>query len=232
LKDQGLGIGAHLNNDNLGERRKTAAYIDFAGSIRLNKNNSRINIGLSAGIDNYQFGFSDLYAVDPNDPIATSQLSSLKFNVGSGIYWFGERHYVGFSVPQILEHTEDFQGLESNITKRHFNLTAGYVFKINSVFDFKPSTMIKYVQHAPMVFDINASFLAYKKFWFGAMYRYDEGIGVNLAIVLEDNFTIGYAYDFPINELRTQQFGSHELMLQLDFSKYKKQGKTYSPRYF
>ena len=232
IKDQKLGLGVHFNNDRLGSREKTTAYLDASGSIRLNNKNDRINIGLSAGIDNYTFGFSDLYAVDVNDPIASANMTSLKVNVGAGIYYFGDKHYVGFSVPSIVEHKGDFNDVESNITKRHYFLTAGYVFNLNSVIDFKPSTLVKVTPNAPLVFDINANFLAYKKFWAGAMYRYDEGVGINLAVIIKDMFTVGYAYDYPINKLRTHQGGSHEVMLQFDFSKYKKQGKTYSPRYF
>lgn len=232
LKDRSLGLGMHFNNDKLGSRNKTTAYVDFAGSVRLNSKGHRLNIGLSAGIDNYVFGFSDLYAIDPNDPIATSNFSKLTANAGVGLYYFGDRHYLGLSVPSVVEYDGLFNGSESNITKRHFLLTGGYVFGVNSVIDFKPSVMVKYVQHAPVVFDLNASLLFYKKLWLGAMYRYDEGVGLNAAFVLKDNFTIGYAYDYPINELRTHQFGSHEIMLQFDFSRYKNQGKTYSPRYF
>lgn len=232
LRNQSIGLGLHAVNDKLGSRNKTSAYLDLSGSIRLNNNNDRLNVGLSAGIDNYQFGFSSLYAYDPNDPIVLGDYSTLKPNVGAGIYYHGERHYVGLSVPMIVEWEDDFNGAMSNITKRHYFLTAGYVFGINSVLDLKPSTLIKVVPGAPVTFDLNASLLAYKKFWAGVMYRYNEGVGLNLAVVIKDNFTVGYAYDYPINELRTYQYGSHELMLQFDFSRYKKQGKTYSPRYF
>lgn len=232
LKNQSVGIGLHANNDKIGSRHKTSAYLDLSGSVRLNHNNDRINVGLSAGIDNYQFGFSSLYAYDPNDPLVLADYSTLKPNVGAGVYYYGDRHYVGFSVPMIVEWNDDFSGVNSNITKRHFFLSAGYVLPLNSVFDFKPSTLIKIVPGAPVTFDLNGSLMAYKKFWIGAMYRYNEGVGLNLAMVIKDNFTVGYAYDYPINELRNYQYGSHELMIQFDFSRYQKQSKTYSPRYF
>jgi type IX secretion system PorP/SprF family membrane protein len=232
LKDQRIGLGFHLNNDKFGSRKKTSGYVDLSGSIRLNSKNDRLNIGLSAGLDDYAFGFNDLYAVDPNDPIATMSFNKTVLNVGAGIYYFGKKHYVGLSVPMILDKTEEFNGQLSNIATRHYFLTAGYVFRLNAVLDLKPSTIVKYVPGAPLTFDLNVSLLAYKKLWVGAMYRYDEGVGVNVAYVINKTFTVGYAYDYPINGLRTYQYGSHELMLQFDWSKYKSQEKTFSPRYF
>lgn len=230
--NQKLGVGMHVNNDRLGARQKTAAYLDLAGSIRLNKRNDRLNIGMSAGVDSYTFGFNDLYAVDPNDPVAISNYSELLFNVGAGIYYYGDKHYMGLSVPMVLNQEADFSGVQSNITRRHFILTGGYVFGLNSVVDFKPSTIVKFVPGAPLSFDLNASFLLYDKVWIGGMYRFNEGPGINASVVIKDQFTVGYAYDYPINELRTHQQGSHEIVLQFDFSKYKKHGRTYSPRYF
>lgn len=232
LKDQRIGIGAHLNNDKIGARRKTSAYLDLSGSIRLNSKNDRLNIGLSAGLDDYTYGFNSLLAYDPNDPVATMNFHKSTINVGAGLYYFGKKHYVGFSVPMILDRSGTFNGQLSNIATRHYFLTGGYVFNLSSVLDFKPSTIVKYVPGAPLTFDLNASFLAYKKMWLGAMYRYNEGVGVNIAYVIKNSFTVGYAYDYPINGLRTYQYGSHELMIQFDWSRYNKQEKTYSPRYF
>jgi len=103
---------------------------------------------------------------------------------------------------------------------------------LNSVLDLKPSALIKYVPNAPLSVDFNINLLCYNKFWFGALARLSEGVGVNLAYVLSDNFTIGYAYDYPLNNLRNNQSGSHEIMLQFDFSKYNLNDKIYSPRYF
>lgn len=232
IANRRMGIGLHINNDFIGSRKKFSVYGNVAGSIKLNDKGSRLSVGISAGIDNYSFGFASLYAIDQNDPIATSSMNLLKANVGAGLYYFGKKHYLGFSVPMIIKSNAEFNSIKSNISDRHFILTGGYVFHLNSTLDFKPSTIIKYVPGAPVSFDVNASFLAYKKIWLGGMYRYDEGVGLNFSIVLNKNITVGYAFDYPINELRTNQWGSHEVMLQFDFSKYKGQGNIYSPRYF
>ncbi len=228
LKNRKLGVGFNINNDALGSRKTLSSYLDLSGSIILNKNEDRLSVGISAGFDNYQMNFSDLYAVDLNDKIATQNINFLGFNTGVGVYYYGKKHYVGLSCPSIIEHSY----LGTKINNRHTIFIAGYVFKLNSVIDFKPSTLIYYVKGAPVSLNINASFLAYKKIWFGVMYRYNVGPGINTSIVLNDQFTFGYSFDYPLNKLRTNQYGNHEFMLQIDLSKFKNENKIYSPRYF
>lgn len=228
LKNRRLGIGLHVNNDIIGSRKKFSVYGDLAGSIVLNKKEDRLSIGISAGLDNYQMNFASLYATDQNDQIASTNYSIIKPNVGFGVYYYGTKHYLGFSIPTLVENTT----LETSINKRHLVLTGGYVFKLNSVIDFKPSTIFKYVPGAPVSCDLNASFLAYKKFWVGGLYRLKEGVGLNLSLVINNLVTVGYAYDYPLNKLRTNQYGSHEFMILLDFSKFRNPSQIYSPRYF
>jgi type IX secretion system PorP/SprF family membrane protein len=232
IKNGVLNIGGHFNNDRVGARRKTSGFVDIATSLKLDSKNNRLNFGLSFGLEDYAFGLNELYAVDPNDILLASSMNGTRFNAGLGVYYFGDKHYLGFSIPSVLETMIEFQDSDIRLNQRHFLLQGGYVFQLNSVIDFKPSTLVKYTAGAPIVFDLNASFLFYEKLWLGAMYRFDEGVGVNISFVLKEKFTLAYAYDFPLNRLLNNQFGSHEVGLIFDFSKFRGQNKIYSPRYF
>lgn len=232
IANRKLGIGLHFNNDKIGSRRKNTVYADFAATIKLNQNNDRLNFGLSAGIDNYSFGFSELYALDVNDPIANTNYSKLTPNIGAGIYFYNDKYYAGISVPSIISHTNNVEGISHSINKMHLFITGGYVFNINSTLDLKLASLIRYTHGAPITMEFNSNLLLYKKVWVGAMYRTGEGVGINASVILFDGFTVGYAYDFPLNKLRTHQKGSHEILLQYDFTRYKNKNKIYSPRYF
>jgi len=232
VKGQTLGLGAHLVNDRIGARRRTAAFFDISAGIRLNKKGHRLAFGLSGGVDITQYNFTDLNVTDPDDPYYGSTFNSVKPNFGAGIYYYGERFYLGVSSPRVLESVKELSSTELKLVRRHFFVTGGYVFRLNSVWDFKPSTLVKITPYAPVTFDLNASFMAYKKYWIGIMYRYNEAMGVNASALISKVFTIGYAFDFPLNGLRGQQYGTHELVLQFDITRYKNQGKVYSPRYF
>jgi len=226
-----MGVGGHFVNDNIGNRTRTAAFLDVSGSIKINeKNQSRLAGGISVGVDVLGYNFTNSTVNDVNDPYFGQQFSATKPNVGAGLFYYSNKHYIGISSPRILEakirNPNDIIELANT---RHFFIASGYVFDLNSVFKLKPSTLIKYTPKAPVTFDVNLSLLSYGKLWTGIMYRFHEAAGANISYTLK-NFTFGYAYDFPINGLQTYQSGSHELFLQFDF--IPKKSVYTSPRYF
>ncbi len=227
----GLGVGGHFVNDRIGSRNRTAAFLDLSASIQLNKKNHRLAFGVSGGADFLSADFSNLNVTDINDPYYGASLNTTKPNVGAGIYYYGDRHYIGISSPRLLElKISDPNAIVSNLNKRHYFGTAGFVFDINSVIQFKPATMVKYTPNAPLTLDGNLSFLFYEKFWLGAMYRFNESVGMNAIFKIKNVLQVGYAFDFPINGLRTYQSGSHEVILTYDIN-FKKHIYN-SPRYF
>lgn len=226
-----IGIGAHFINDQIGNRTRTSAYGDLSSSVQINKRKDRISAGITFGFDALGYDFSTVQVNDQNDPYYGKSFSVTKPNLGAGIYYYGAKHYIGLSVPRLFESKiSDVNNVLQTITQRHFFLSAGYVFDLNSVFKLKPSLLLKYTPNTPITMDINASLLMYEKLWTGLMYRFHESMGVNIVYSIKQRFHIGYVYDFPINGLRTYQSGSHEVLLQYDFQP--KRTVYSSPRYF
>jgi type IX secretion system PorP/SprF family membrane protein len=228
---QRAGVGLHLVNDAIGSRNRTSVFADISSNIVLNKKGHRLAVGLTGGADFLSFNFSDLNVTDPNDPFYGKQFTQTTPNLGAGMYYFGERHFVGISVPRLFEIKYRGDKTEiSKLNKRHYFISAGIVIPLNSVVLFKPSTLIKYTANAPLTFDINTSFLLYEKWWIGAMYRFNESVGVNVLFRIKNVLQIGYGYDFTINKLTRYNSGSHEVLLTYDIN-FKR--ITYnSPRYF
>jgi type IX secretion system PorP/SprF family membrane protein len=226
-----LGVGGHLVNDRIGTRDRTSVFADISGSIAVSKNKrSRLAAGLSVGVDVMGYDFTNSTVNDVNDPYFGQQFSATKPNVGAGLFYYGDKFYVGLSSPRLLEgKIRTDQDLVKQVNARHFFLAAGYVFDLNSVLKLKPSMLFKYTPKTPITFDVNVSLLSYERLWTGIMYRFHESIGANVGVIIK-NFTFGYVYDFPINGLLKHQSGSHEIFLQLDV-KTKKLAYT-SPRYF
>lgn len=228
---QSLGLGFHLSNDQIGARSRTSAFADISYGIKLNRKDHRLAFGMSGGADWQMYNFSRLYTTDPGDPAYGYYASRVRPNFGAGIYYYGERHYVGVSVPRLLRNRLGNQDIGENLQRRHFYVTAGYVFKINSVVDFKPSTLVKISENAPLSFDLNANFLFHKTLWVGAMYRFHEAVGLNMAVIVKNTVSIGYAFEFPVNGMvNARQWGSHEIMVGFDLRTKKKPVR--SPRYF
>lgn len=232
LLHKSLGVGAHMVNDRIGNRSRTAIYGDLSGSVGLNKKGDRLAAGVSGGIDMLGYDFSDVQVNDQADMFYGASNNVNAPNLGAGLYYYGNRHYVSLSVPRLIQsiNKNTADSITQLLNTRHFFLSGGYVFDLNSVFKLQPSTMIKFTPNAPITVDVNATLLMYDQFGVGLMYRYNESMGANFVYHLKQLLSVGYTYDFPINGLRTYQYGSHEVFLRYDFGPKK---KTYtSPRYF
>ncbi len=228
--NKALGVGGHFIHDRIGDRNRTSAYADVSSSIQLNNKKSRLSAGISFGFDALSYDFSQAIVNNVNDPYYGQALSVTKPNVGAGLYYYGERHFIGVSVPRLLQAKDQVNNILHTLNTRHFFISGGYVFDLNTMFKLKPSALVKYTPGAPLTADVNLSLLMYERLWTGLMYRFHESMGVNVVYHIKNTFNVGYVYDFPINGLRKYQSGSHEIILQYDIQP-KKSGIT-SPRYF
>lgn len=226
-----LGMGVHLVNDKIGARNRTSAYYDVSSGIRLNQNNARLAFGLSGGVDIMSSNFSNLTVHDATDPYYGQNLAETRFNMGAGIYYYSERSYIGISIPRVLEvKSKNVQNLFNFLNQRHLFFSAGHVFTLNSVMKLKPTVLVKFTPNTRITVDANVNLLLYNRLWLGALYRYQEAVGISAVFKVREFMHVGYSYDFPINRLASYQSGSHEILLQFDV-KFKNSIYT-SPRYF
>lgn len=232
IKDKKFGVGFGVLNDKIGASNYTAVNANFAYRVKLNAAEDYLSFGLKGGLAMYNADFTSRAVQDETDIIYTTAIQNkLLPNVGFGVYYYGKKHYLGLSSPQLLGNK--LTTAQNNVYSEevsHLYLTGGYVFKLNSTTYFKPSTVIKMSPNAPLSFDLNANFLLYEKIWLGAMYRFNESAGVNLAYYFSDILKIGYAFDYGITKLQKGTLGSHEIMLGFDMKS--KDSKRVSPRFF
>ena len=74
------------------------------------------------------------------------------------------------------------------------------------------------VKGAPLSADLNASILFGEFVWAGVTLRNLNSIGVNTQIELGDQLRLGYSFELPTSDLITSSFGTHELMIAIDFT--------------
>jgi type IX secretion system PorP/SprF family membrane protein len=232
LSVKNMAVGMHLSNDIIGAKTRTSFYGDYAYTLNFKKG-KRLNLGVSAGGEQISIDYAKLLADDPTETDVLSSFNQFKFNSGIGAYYFSDRFFAGFSIPRMFETSLKSNSitLSNTYTKRHYFITAGYVFPINSVIDLKTSVLVKAIPNAPITADLNANLFFYKKIWAGVMYRFNESIGANVAYQFKESLMFGYSFDYPINGLnRINNSGSHEVMLNYSMNNRKK--AFGSPRYF
>jgi type IX secretion system PorP/SprF family membrane protein len=235
LKNHPLGVGGSIIRDRIGPMSTISLKGDLAYRFRSGPN-SRMALGLNAGMTTYQADLASVPNTDPNDPqFQRSMPASVAPNFGFGVYQWTKKGYWGFSVPRLLETdlTNSQEGggaIHVSRQVRHYFLMGGYVFKINRDLRFRPSMLVRAVAGAPLSADINATFLFSEKLWLGVSYRTQDSFSALTSIQVSDNLKVGYAYDMPISRISRNTMGSHELMLSYDMpSGYR---RIRSPRYF
>ncbi len=226
-------LGLTIVHDEIGgwvkENNITA---DFAYVIPASET-TKLSFGAKAGLTTFNADLAGLDLNDPNDAAFENQ-SELFPVFGIGAFWFGDKHYLGVSAPNLFtsKHIENNQGLRAQgIEDVHYYVTGGYVFGISDNFKLKPSFMARGVKGAPLSVDVNANVLLYDRLEAGVGYRFDKSITGLVNFKITPALRIGYAYDYPTYDLSND--GSHEIMLLFDLDLFGlKKGYDKSPRFF
>lgn len=220
------GLGFSVIYDEIGPVKESNVFVDFSYTI-FTGDEGRLAFGLKAGATFLDVGYLDTVDPDPlNQPI--NQVSP---NFGAGIYYYTGNFYAGLSAPNFLEtrHLESGNGYVSTASeKMHYFLTTGYVFDIGNNLLLKPSTMFKATSGAPLSVDLSLNLLVNQMFEVGLSYRFDDSISGMLGFQVNNDFKIGYAYDYTHSNFGDFNSGSHEVILLFEI--HGRQMK--SPRFF
>lgn len=236
LRNDRIGLGLSFINDELGYENFSYLYGDFSYTLPVGQK-AKLAFGLKAGFTQYHIDQELLD--DPtvvNDQFFDDISNRWSPNVGLGLYLHTNRWYVGMSAPRILNTdynngrngTIDYVALE----RISYYFTGGYVFDLSKTTKFKPAVLLKGTNGAPLSFDMTANFLFNDTFWLGGSYRINESaeaFGIITDFQVSKQWRIGYAYEYPISELKSYTSGTHEILLMFELFKSK---RIKSPRFF
>jgi type IX secretion system PorP/SprF family membrane protein len=204
-------------------------------AYRIFMGDSKLAFGLQGGLNLLQGEFGTLNPLDPGDQVFQQSVNSKADpQFGFGVMYYSDRGYIGLSAPKLLNteffETDSLAFISEPGQKPHYLLSGGYVFDLGVYHKFKPTFLVKAVEGAPVSFDLSANFLFFEKFWLGAMYRHTDAVGLLAQYHISNDFSVGYAYDYPLSTLRNYSGGSHEIMIGFEFGNKVKGVR--SPRYF
>lgn len=228
-----LGLGLSIINDKIGVVQNLNINTQYA--YRIQFGNATLSMGLQGGLSNYNADYTSVKTNAQNtaDNSFGENTNRMIFNFGSGLYFYSERFFAGFSVPHIINQSldgiPDKSGVQSR-QYRHYFITTGYVFDAGAKIKIKPSVLLKIADGAPVQLDINSSFWYDEKISLGFSYRTNDSFTTMMQIQLAKQFRIGYAHDFIISSLSRYTTGNNELMLRYELHKDK--SRILTPRYF
>lgn len=234
VKGNNSAVGILAANDKIGVTGQTEIYGYYAYHLQIGAK-TRLSMGLRGGINYYRADLTELQVWDQEDDVFNSDIRGKVLpNFGTGLYLYTPTFYAGLAVPHLLNYDEKTRFSvdlnEAPKTIRHYYLHTGYVINKDADVIFKPNFLIRYVKNAPVQVDLNLNVLFVERIWIGASYRTGDALVGILELQASKRFRIGYAYDYPINDIRRYNNGSHEFMLAYDFGVDILKMK--SPRYF
>ncbi|MDZ4756845.1 MAG: type IX secretion system membrane protein PorP/SprF [Bacteroidota bacterium] len=242
LPNSKVGLGLQINNDKAGPLKNTGVNFTYAYHAKVSEK-AKLAFGVTGMVNNVSVGWDKINIDDNNDPaFAANANSNWVADAAAGLYLYKPRFYCGLSANHLLQSRfglTDASGADKAKFYRQYYLTTGVVLPLTKSVDFRPSILMKYVQSAPVVGEIDASFIFFEKLFLGAGYRVGKRINMTgtdnmligiLQFQMSNAFSFGYSYDYYLNRNGQYNSGTHEFMIGWDLSRTKT--KMTSPRFF
>ncbi|TFF34660.1 PorP/SprF family type IX secretion system membrane protein [Mucilaginibacter psychrotolerans] len=210
------GIGFAIVSDKAGPITQTNIDASYAYHLGLT-DQLNLAVGVQAGVSHINLNTDMITLETSNDPALNNiNNSQWKPDLGVGLWAYSSRFYFGVSVQQILpQNLYITTGNTANQSKTvpHYFATGGYKIFLSDDVTLLPSALLKFIDPAPVTFDINMKLSFRDRFWFGGSFRKGDSYSVLAGFNLSSVINVGYSYDVTTSALRTVSNGSHEVVL-------------------
>ncbi len=223
LNEEKVGWSLYGFADQTDIIKRLGIYGNYAYHLKLS-DNSTLSFGLGAGYLNNSIDINAIRAQDQGDVFVITNGDRGTFDLNFGINLKLADFQIGAAVPQLVGQPIKYAEVPGTDTKVSYTLLRHYVF--NAQYDFKfagdknvltPMVMVRAAKNVPVQVDAGLMFALKELGYIGAMYRSEYAVTGNIGINLTEQLTIGYAYDFSLNEYGSDLGTSHEFMLTYRF---------------
>jgi type IX secretion system PorP/SprF family membrane protein len=217
FKKSRAGLGILVSNDQIGIHEENTMYLLYSYKIPFSKYNSKsyLSFGLQGGFNNLKSDFGILNPRDQTDPYYGVVERNMSWNFGGGLFLKHNAFYAGLSVPYILNNQViNAQAFSSTARQyRYYYLTSGFTQKLSPKVKVIPSVLVRLQEKAPLSFDFNLTTVLYDVVGLGVSYRLNDSVVGLFELQINENFHVGYAYDFTTSDLARYSNGTHEIMI-------------------
>ncbi len=227
-----VGLGLSVVSEEIGPSEEQYIDANFSYTIQSGQTH-KLSFGVKGGGRVLNIDWTKGSHRDPDVAFRENITNKFVPVVGAGLYWHGERDYIGLSIPNFLTRERyNYDDIADDLVneRMHLYLIGGIVFDLSANTKFKPAMLLKYVSGAPLIADFSANFMFNEVITLGVSYRTSDSVSAMAALQITPQFTVGYAYDYTTTELQNYNSGTHEIMLRFELVSRKKGLK--SPRFF
>ena len=216
FKKSRVGVGVLISKDVIGIHDDTGLYGIYSYKLPISiRRKSVLSFGLQGGFNTITSDYNKLTLKSVTDPNLAGTDRKFVPNVGVGLFYRENNFYGGISVPYLLDNKivalNDVNSLAKQ--RRYYYVFAGFSAKLSNNVKLIPSTLIRIQEQAPVSIDLNTTFVLYDVVGLGVSYRMGDAVVGLFELQINQNFHVGYAYDFTTSQLNQFSNGSHELMI-------------------
>lgn len=238
---QRAGIGGTISRYAIGVSYAWFGSAAYSYNLRLTPD-LEVRLGLQASLEYLGINFGDekVVTVSQYDPSLNENRFEDKYvgNVGVGAYLtYKNMFYLGVSAPQLYPNDVGLNDIARITAKQapHRYLNLGAAIPVSDQLDLMPNFMVKWVDDAPLSFDVNFSVRYLQKVTAGVSYRLGgsgkgESVDGLVFFQVAPKFGVGLGYDYTVSKIKQYQSGTLELLLRYDLRDDK--GDLENPRYF
>lgn len=219
----GGGLGVQVFRDEIGVTKTTDAALSYSYHLKVGES-GRLGIGVQGIFNGIKKG--SYRPKDEGDPNVPFNSSDRKFDAGAGLWYQGEKFYLGGGVNNLLGAEYQFAAKEAGSNKatvtgeRHAYITTGYDLDLSESVVLTPTAIAK-MDFAgvgkSLSFEAGVRGTLNEFFWLGTGYRHQEAVTglIGLALAKDKMLRVGYAFDLVVIDEAARARTSHEIMLSL-----------------
>ncbi len=208
VKNLHHNMGILAAQDNIAIIHKTQLQMQYA--YRIITRRASLSVGLAPGVSFYNAAWNELTTTTSGDAAFTNAERYIRFELGFGIYLNTKRFFIGASSQTVMKNVP-------TIKDQPFQLYTGVRLGDAKKTQVTVSTLGRVMLNGYYQADLNVMCLLRNKFGFGFSYRHQDAVAAMVNLKLNDQFSLGYSYDYTISNLNNYSSGSHEIMLRYDF---------------
>lgn len=210
------GFGLHVVNDKLGALTNLDMQASFA--YHLGIGNSKLSLGVRAGIYSQTVNFDQYRWVEPNDPLRLSnRVSQLRPDFSAGVFYRARQYYLGIGFQHLTDVKFDAFGDYDELNNplvNHIIVTGGYDYDMTYKVRLTPTFLVQ-TDLNTYSFDVGVMATYNETLWGGLSYRQQEALVgmIGYSFFKEKSLKLGYAFDYVVGAQLAKAAASHEVMV-------------------
>lgn len=226
-KMKNLAIGGMVVSDKTGLITTTSGFLSVSYHVKLSKK-LKLGMGLSGGVNQFKVRLYDVRAYDQGDELLTGNILTANTpDANAGLYLYSEKFFLGISDLHMLDNKIKFKTplpAQGRVTPHYYGVI-GYNFNAGKHIIIQPSILLKQNLPTKVQPEYNLKLIYNNIFWIGSTYRTDDAVVFMAGVTVIKKLNIAYSFDYSITSIKKYNQGSHEIMLNYNFIKKKKDDK-------